>query len=205
MDLLLRAMGRRVAASPSPVNAGGSENPSSEHLDADALIAFAENALPVKARSRYLEHLADCNRCRSILIGLSANSEIEPEQIEDKLVGNSSTLIERIMAVLRMPALQYGLPVAAVLVLVSTVLFTTMRMNKLSLVAVGQRAPEPATKSIQEDSNPQAKVTNQGTAVDSVSKKEQRIQPQAGQLEPKPNTTGTAEETKQTANAQNDE
>jgi hypothetical protein len=205
MDLLLRAMGRRVAASPSPVNAGGSENPSSEHLDADALIAFAENALPVKARSRYLEHLADCNRCRSILIGLSANSEIEPEKTEVKLTAKSATLIERIMAVLRMPAFQYGLPVAAVLVLVSTVLFTTMRMNKQSLVAVSQRAPEPATKSIQEDSNPESKVTNQGVAVGNTNNREQRLQPEAGQSEPKPNSTSIAEETKHAAGAQGDE
>jgi len=205
MDLLLRAMGRRVAASPSPVNAGGSENPSSEHLDADALIAFAENALPVKARSRYLEHLADCNRCRSILIGLSANSEIEPEKTEVKLTAKSATLIERIMAVLRIPAFQYGLPVAAVLVLVSTVLFTTMRMNKQSLVAVSQRAPEPASKSIQEDSNPESKVTNQGVAVGNTNNREQRLQPEAGQSEPKPNSTSIAEETKHAAGAQGDE
>jgi len=205
MDLLLRAMGRRVAASPSPVNTGGSENPSSEHLDADALIAFAENALPVKAHSRYLEHLADCRRCRSILIGLSANSEIEPEKTEVKLTAKSSALIERIMAVLRMPAFQYGLPVAAVLVLVSAALFTTMRMNKQSLVAVSQRAPEPATKSIQEDSNPESKVTNHGVAVGNTNNREQRLQPEAGQPEPKPNSTGIAEETKHAARAQDDE
>jgi len=205
MDLLLRALGRRVAASPPPVNPGEGENPLSEHLDADALVAFAENALPAKARSRYLEHLADCSHCRSILIGLSANSQVQAEKPEVKLAANSATLIERIMALLRIPALQYGLPAAAVLVVVTTVLFTTMRTNKQSLVAVSERAPKVAGKSEQQVSNAGAKVTNQGTAVDSVSKKEQRIQPQAGQPEPKPNNTGTVEETKQSTNAQNDQ
>jgi hypothetical protein len=109
------------------------------------------------------------------------------------------------MAVLRMPALQYGLPVAAVLVLVSTVLFTTMRMNKQSLVAVSQRAPEPATKSIQEVSNPELKVTNQGVAVGNANNREQRLQPEAGQLERKPNGVGTDEETKRAVGAQGDE
>jgi len=136
---------------------------------------------------------------------LSANSEIEPEKTEVKLTAKSSTLIERIMAVLRMPAFQYGLPVAAVLVLVSAVLYTTMRMNKQSLVAVSQRAPEPATKSIQEDSNPESKVTNHGVAVGNTNNREQRLQPEAGQPEPKPNSTGIAEETKHAARAQDDE
>jgi hypothetical protein len=205
MDLLLRAMGRRVAASPSSANAGGGESPSSDHLDADALIAFAENALPVKARSRYLEHLADCNRCRSILIGLSANSEIEPEKIEVKLTGKSSTLIERLMTVFRIPVLQYGLPVAAVLMLVTTVLFTTMRTSNHSLVAVSDRAPELAGTSEHQVSNPEATITSDGRAVGNANKKEQQLQSEASQLEPKPNGIGTAEESKRAASGQVDE
>jgi hypothetical protein len=39
----------------------------SEHLDADVIAAFAENALPERARSRYTLHLADCDRCRKQL------------------------------------------------------------------------------------------------------------------------------------------
>ena len=38
-----------------------------KHLDADAVAAFAENALPAKARSLYMEHLADCDGCRKLL------------------------------------------------------------------------------------------------------------------------------------------
>lgn len=41
------------------------------HLDADELSAFAENALPVKARLRVTEHLSDCGNCRQTLALLS--------------------------------------------------------------------------------------------------------------------------------------
>ncbi len=45
---------------------------SSEHLDADEISLFAENVLPANARVKALEHLADCNRCRKILVEISA-------------------------------------------------------------------------------------------------------------------------------------
>ena len=37
------------------------------HLDADAVAAFAENALPEKAKQLYTVHFADCGRCRTML------------------------------------------------------------------------------------------------------------------------------------------
>ena len=37
------------------------------HLDADTIAAFAENALPDKAKLLYVEHFADCDSCRKQL------------------------------------------------------------------------------------------------------------------------------------------
>lgn len=37
------------------------------HLDADAVAAFVENALPGRVRRLYVEHFADCDRCRKLL------------------------------------------------------------------------------------------------------------------------------------------
>lgn len=55
------------------------------HADADEISLFAENALPVKARVRVTEHLADCNRCRKILSNvISLNSETESENVHAK-------------------------------------------------------------------------------------------------------------------------
>jgi hypothetical protein len=54
-----------------------SVNLSSEHLDADEISSFAENVLPANARLHAMEHLADCYRCRKILIETSAFVEDE--------------------------------------------------------------------------------------------------------------------------------
>ncbi len=53
-------------------------NPQSDHLDADEISAFSENTLPEKTRAVYMSHLADCDRCRTILSNLILlNSETE--------------------------------------------------------------------------------------------------------------------------------
>lgn len=41
------------------------------HLDADELGAFAEGALPAAARVAAASHLADCERCRGVVVGLA--------------------------------------------------------------------------------------------------------------------------------------
>ncbi len=70
MDVILRQAAR-----------GGefaSANPAEAHLDADEISAFSENALPEKTRAVYMSHLADCDRCRTILSNLILlNSEAE--------------------------------------------------------------------------------------------------------------------------------
>jgi hypothetical protein len=38
-----------------------------KHVDADAMAAFAENALPEKTRLLYIGHFADCDSCRKLL------------------------------------------------------------------------------------------------------------------------------------------
>ena len=61
MDLLLRRLGRQQESSAS-----------SDHLDADELSSYAENVLPPAARARYTEHLAECARCRELVVQLSS-------------------------------------------------------------------------------------------------------------------------------------
>lgn len=43
------------------------DKPPEKHLDADAIAAFVENAIPVPMRRLYMEHFADCDRCRKLL------------------------------------------------------------------------------------------------------------------------------------------
>jgi len=50
------------------------------HLDADEISIFAENELPEKAKARVTKHLADCDRCRTILTNtITLNSEAAGE------------------------------------------------------------------------------------------------------------------------------
>lgn len=68
----------------------------SNHLDADEIAAFAENALPEKARSNYIAHFADCDRCRKTLSNVIAlNSELQSEIIhaeEPKLLAATAKI-----------------------------------------------------------------------------------------------------------------
>jgi hypothetical protein len=74
-DKEIDAILRRAAREPA------TSTPRSVHLDADAIAAFAENALPAKARSLYIEHLADCDRCRGSFaqtIALKSEADEQP-------------------------------------------------------------------------------------------------------------------------------
>lgn len=57
----------RKARSTSGVLVGDDPPEPKKHLDADTIAAFAENALPPKAKLLYMEHFADCDRCRRML------------------------------------------------------------------------------------------------------------------------------------------
>lgn len=67
-----------------------------EHLDADAVAAFAEGALPERVRPLYTRHLADCDRCRKLLSQAIAMNTAAPVAADlaassvDAIVGGSS-------------------------------------------------------------------------------------------------------------------
>ena len=66
-------------------NAGGSEaglRSGTAHLFPDEIAAFAENALPDKARTLYIQHFAECERCRKILSNvISIQADEEPADV----------------------------------------------------------------------------------------------------------------------------
>ena len=51
-------------------------NGATSHLDADELVAFAENALPAATRLRYAGHLADCDTCRKLVTELAISAGV---------------------------------------------------------------------------------------------------------------------------------
>jgi hypothetical protein len=74
VDLLLRSLAGRGVNEPALPGGwtSGRENPALfPHLDADELNSYAEGVLPAAVRTRYTEHLADCESCRRIVFGLT--------------------------------------------------------------------------------------------------------------------------------------
>ena len=70
IDSLFRRRAR--GAVKSFADGDGALAAASAHLDADELGAFAEGALPSPARLAAASHLADCDRCRGVVVALSS-------------------------------------------------------------------------------------------------------------------------------------
>lgn len=88
-----------------------------EHLDADSISAFVENALPAAAHERLAAHFADCADCRQILaiFALTEPAE-ETETVEEKpVVTVSPTFGERLRRWLALPNLGYAAAALTVL------------------------------------------------------------------------------------------
>src|SRR6266576_1030777 len=74
IEVLLRnlAKGKRSAL----VTPGNGQDVEANHLDADEMSSFAEGRLPSPTRALYAAHLADCDRCRSLVAQLATASGI---------------------------------------------------------------------------------------------------------------------------------
>ncbi len=138
------------------------------HLDADTLSAFAENALPEKAKMRATMHLADCDRCRKIvsnLILLASETESEIVHADAKDIIASPVPWYRKLFVF--PNLVYSLG-ALVLVFGGLIAFTVLQnFNSLENATVSQVSNKPMeTKSApaQASSNSAANMSNSVTA-----------------------------------------
>ena len=116
MDLLLRRLGRR------------DEPAADDHLDADELNAYAENALPATARARYTMHLAECSRCRSLMVQLSSSAIVVASTESAAVAGPSG--FKKFLASLFTPmVLRYAVP-ALGLIVVAAIGFVVLRRQQ---------------------------------------------------------------------------
>ena len=114
MDLLLRRLARQHETLAT-----------SDHLDADELSSFAENTLPPAARARYTEHLAECARCRDLVVQLSSSAGVVVAQETAKVPAPSA--LRKFLASLFSPmVLRYAVP-ALGLVIVAAIGFMVSR------------------------------------------------------------------------------
>jgi hypothetical protein len=131
IDLLLRRLGRR---------ADGELRPDENHLDADELSSYAENALPSAARARYTEHIADCSRCRELVVQLSSSVGLVNAEEAVKVAAPSG--VKAFLASLFSPmVLRYAVPALGVLV-VMLIGFAVVRRNRMAESVVQVKAPE---------------------------------------------------------------
>jgi hypothetical protein len=129
VDLLLRSLARArdESALERGSSSGDGNRATSDHLDADELNSYAEGVVPPPARARYTEHLADCDVCRGIVVGLTsaAGAAIRSEAMEQK--GGAG--FWQTLALLFSPAvLRYAVPALVLTAVIG-----------ISLLAVWQR------------------------------------------------------------------
>ena len=163
------------SASESQTRGNGHDSPATEeaahsaHLDGDEMVAYAENALPEVARSRYVAHLADCDRCRKIVTGIALASGVPVERSDEaaattNAVDKSSRATgwrEWLAALFAPRTLRYAAPVLA-LSLIGVVAFVAIRQQSGAPLMSRQNEtsqPFPSTATQPAESQPEARTT----------------------------------------------
>lgn len=167
VDLLLRRLGRRDDATA----------PEADHLDADELSAFAENALPAAARARYTSHLAECSRCRQFVVQLSSSVGVVAASETAKVAGPSRW--KSFLASLFTPmVLRYAAP-ALGLIVVAAIGFVVLRREQQDQFVTQVTNNEPRTAALP-PAEPGATTLN-GDAKESQSRAEGLVEKQKNQ------------------------
>lgn len=136
MDLLLRRLGRQDTAAPV------------DHLDADELNSYAENALPPAARARYTEHLAECARCRDLVVQLSSSAGVVIAQ-ETAKVSEGSWLSKFLASLFSPMVLRYAVPAMGLIVVAAIGIVVLRSEGPVGYSPVGRKEQhEPAQATI---------------------------------------------------------
>ncbi|HEV2706488.1 MAG TPA: zf-HC2 domain-containing protein [Pyrinomonadaceae bacterium] len=168
IDALLRRATRDTARREDPLRAAVSVEDATAHLDADELSAYAENALPQTTRTRYMAHLADCDRCRRLAtsIALASNVALKSDEKTDAhALAPSETAAAsgwraRLAALFAPRTLGYALPVLAVCI-VAFIAFIALRDSRDGETQLAKH--EPANPNAAAQINAPAEVTTNTT------------------------------------------
>ena len=141
IDFLLRQTAQGETAVEAQIPDSRFQIIDSNHLDADEISAFAENALPEKVRRNYMTHLADCARCRKSLANLIAlNGDFGSENIHAEksvLTEIAAPKIPWYRTLFAVPNLAYAMG-ALILVFGAIGIFTVLQSNKSENSQVSQ-------------------------------------------------------------------
>lgn len=139
VDLMLRALARRVDElhgqdGPTPEAETRSR---SAHLDADELNSFAEGVLPERARVRYMEHLADCESCRGIIVELTqATGAAAPYPTRERQ--DKESFWQKLAALFSPSVLRYAVPALALTAVIGISLLALRQKPGTEFVAQNQ-------------------------------------------------------------------
>lgn len=141
VDLLLRSLarGRGESALQNESGSGDGNRASPDHLDADELNSYAEGVVPAAARARYTKHLADCDGCRGIVVGLTQAAGVAtryeaPEQ--DRGLG----FWHKLTALFSPAVLRYAVPALVLTAVIGISLLALRQPRRPELVARNQAA-----------------------------------------------------------------
>jgi hypothetical protein len=161
MDRLLRRYARRrgetLRATHDPSDDAATKPDIGSHLDADEMNAYAENALPEAARSRYFAHLADCDSCRKLVTELALAASISNEgkaRVAALDIKPPTSWRAWLAAIFSPPVLRYGVPALVLFAFVIVAIVATRSQRDAGSVAqnkdeprYSQRAEAPAPNS----------------------------------------------------------
>ena len=156
IDLLLRKLSRREltdSAKATRVANAAEEDEVGQHLDTDELNAYAENALPSTARILYMEHLADCARCRKLVVELSlaSGASVRHGTVEIRAPSGFRKYLSSFFS----PAvLRYVVPAFAVIAVVAVALVILRQKPGADFVA--QNQPSPSSSVTREEQETKA-------------------------------------------------
>lgn len=148
------------------------------HLDTDELSGYAENVLPAKTRARYTEHLAECSRCRDLVVRLSASAGVVIAEETDKVSVPSGW--RKFLAGLFSPmVLKYAAPALGLIVMAAiglVVLRGGGTNREVSQVQPAQSQPARVAEQVEHSQSPQSgtvsKPAGSGVNADSAFDKE---------------------------------
>jgi hypothetical protein len=164
VDLMLRALGGRVKESQQkagPTLSGGN-GALSEHLDADELNSFAEGMVPDPARTRYMEHLADCASCRGIVVGLTqAAGAASPRHVVEHQTGVS--FWQKFGALFSSQVLRYAVPAIALAAIIGISLLALRQKQGAEFLAQNQPGNTTPSSDTKKEDIPAAQPSNAAT------------------------------------------
>ncbi len=210
MDRLLRRYARRkgeTLRAPQDSASDATTKPGiGSHLDADEMSAYAENALPEAARSRYFAHLADCDSCRKLVTELALAASVSNEgkaRVAALDIKPPMSWRAWLAAIFSPPVLRYGVPALALFaVVIIAIVVTRSQRDASSSVAqnkdesrYSQRAEAPAANSATANTTATGTVENHANN-NAAALADQQTQTQPGVMAtPPPAKDGPMEET----------